>query len=235
MLLLLRISNSIKLIILLSLGVFITNQGIAQHGNVWALGYKRGLDFNNNQISIIKTSIVQDTFYFNTEPALASVSYSDCNGSLLVYGSHMQLWNKLHKPMKGAFFPISMQLGLLLLPKPNSSRYLYFFYHSGDGLCSKQKLNYAIIDLLGDNGLGEVIVKDKFLGDGNSSSMSYVKHANNKFLWIVQGATYNITKCYLLTDTGIVTSPVINNNVYTYNHCRASYSSNYNEPTGTFP
>lgn len=223
----------------LCLNVLVQHSGIAQHGNIWALGYKKGINFNTNPITLIATSIVKDTAYVNqfgnSLTTSESVSYSDCEGQLLVYGSSRQLWNKYHKPIKNGYFIDSKELGLLLIPLPKSQRYLYFFYHvfSG-GACNNRYLKCALIDLYGDNGAGEVIFKDKIVGVGGGSNITYAKHSNNTDLWIVHGETDLITNCYLLSDTGLNINPVVNQ-VYSDNYCLNTYTSNYHNNKGAIP
>lgn len=229
----------LHLLLFLCLNVLIQHSGIAQHGNVWALGYKRGLNFNTKPVTLINTSIVQDTAkvdqFGNSYATTESVSYSDCKGDLLVYGSCKQLWNKYHKPMKNAYFENAKTLGLLLVPIPKSQRYLIFFYHVFSGsACSNRYLKYALIDLDGDNGAGEVIFKDRVVGTGGGSNITYAKHANNSDLWILHGESDLITSCYLLSDTGLNINP-IKNQVYSENYCISTYSSNYHNYNGDNP
>lgn len=234
------ISNfKLQVLLCLCLNVLIQHSGIAQHGNIWALGYKRGINFNVNPISLIKTSIVKDTAFVdqngNSLTTSESVSYSDCKGQLMVYGSSRQLWNKNHKPMKNGYIADSKELGLLLVPMPKSQRYLYFFYHvfSG-GACNNRYLKCALIDLYGDNGAGEVIYKNRIVGSGGGSNITYAKHANNTDLWILHGENDLITNCYLLSDTGLNIIPVVNQ-VYSDNYCLNTFTSNYHNNKGATP
>ena len=98
-----NISAGLKALMLLVFGWLFVSQGLAQHGNVWALGYKRGIDFNVNPPVLIKTAIVRDTASItitgNPDGTFVSVSYSDCKGQLLVYGSPRQLWNRYNRTM----------------------------------------------------------------------------------------------------------------------------------------
>lgn len=210
---------------LLVLGWLFASQGLAQHGNVWALGYKRGIDFNVNPPRLIRTGIMDDTTSWNE--AVTSVSYSDCEGKLLVYGSSRQLWNKNHKTLKNGFFGLANKLtSCLLLPKPENPRFLYFLYHESGRNCREEELKFAIIDLNGDNGLGEVVVKDQFLDIGNGH-LTYARHSNGRDIWIINGSTENSINCFLLSDTGISRTKVANS-AFVNVSCPTVYQSNYN-------
>lgn len=201
---------------------------IAQHNNNWAFGAKSGLSFITNPPSLITTSIGQDTTggYTNT-----SSSYSDCNGNLIVYGHRSQLWNKNHKPMFNGKFGLggSNYQFSPIIPKPNSNRYLYFFYkdYYSTNNNYNSKLFYAIIDMSLDNGLGGVIMKDKLLDSSDagaiSNNITYTIHENKRDIWLIYATSSKIVKSFLLTDTGIIHQPVVSNNIFSFDRSEAWY------------
>lgn len=205
--------------IYLCIQLLFINNLFAQHNNNWAFGEKSGLTFNTNPTSLISTSIGQDTFGGET---LTSSSYSDCDGKLIVYGHRSQLWNKNHKPMLNGTFGLpgsSIQFSPII-PKPNSNRYLYFFYKDFYSNENKSKLFYAIIDMSLDNGLGEVIIKDKLLDSSDAcninNNFTYTFHQNKRDIWVICSNSSKIAKSFLLTDTGIIHQPIINNNICSF-------------------
>ncbi|MDI1235087.1 MAG: PKD domain-containing protein [bacterium] len=209
-----------KLIILILL-IFILFQLKAQHGDNWALGLFSGIRFTKDGVTKIKTKISLDTTSSSLEPTPRSVSFSDCNSQLLIYGGTAQLWNKHHYTLKNGFFN-GNQIGnfaqfysTLLVPLPNSSRYLYYFNHAAGGPnpTVNDSFMYNIIDLNQDNGNG-ILIKKNTLNLHKSNNLTYTMHANARDIWILQGYDDRTLYAYLLTDTGLITTPIVSNNIY---------------------
>ncbi|MES2616314.1 MAG: gliding motility-associated C-terminal domain-containing protein [Bacteroidota bacterium] len=207
-----------KIILIFCLHVFIL-QG--QHNNNWALGWHSGITFNTVPPSTIKTAIANDTDQLSSA-AFNCASYSDCNGNLIIYGNGNYLWNKNNKLLKnGAFDKYGYDNSLYmaaLIPMAGNTRYIYFFYQRGCNqvVCSNsQKTYYAIIDLWGDNGLGEVTKKDIVLDSGaGNNCLAYTFHQNKNDIWLVHGVNNTTAHAYLIKDTGIIPSPVISSGVF---------------------
>jgi gliding motility-associated-like protein len=214
--------------LLLCLAVLCAQPSKAQHGNTWAVGYKKGINFNTQPISIISTALVKDTT--TNSMTGTSVSYCDCDGNLQLYGSGNQFWNKYHRPMKNGLLNGNSYgpLGMSLVPMPGNPRYMYFFsnYYSRRNY-SNIDLKYALIDLNGDAGAGEVLFKDSFIGTGIKANLNTCKHVNGKDVWILQGYIPNTLKAYLLTDTGINRTPVLSKNIYMFSSMELNSNSAY--------
>lgn len=206
----------------------------SQQNNNWAFGLNEGISFNKNHPSLINTSICRDTNNKNIA-ANQCISFSNCQGNLVVYGSGSQLWNKNHKPMKnGSFKEISSYYKSLILPQPKNDRYLFYIYQWASGVssgCVNTKLMYAVIDLYSDGGNGKVIFKDQLLDTGygyygsGSNNLTYALHSNTKDIWIIYGKNSNQAISFLLTDTGLIRQAILSNNVYSGNNCEKYISS----------
>jgi hypothetical protein len=210
----------------------------AQHNNNWAIGFKSGITFNTNPPSLIETALASDTS--SSSHARISSSYSNCNGELIVYGSGQQLWNRLNKPLKNGsidYGQAAYHYTSPIIPMPGSSRFLYYFYHTSNGVggVDNAKFKFSIIDLNGDQGLGEVILKDQFLDSSldpfayGGNNLTYTYHSNKKDIWILFASSVTSVKAFLLTDTGLVKTPFLSKNIYSGNHStqiKAGQSSN---------
>jgi len=78
---------------------------------------------------------------------------------------------------------------VLILQKPGNEN-LYYVFIVGEGLDSnwgKLGLWYNIVDINGDNGLGEVIEKDVFITTvwDAEQKLTAVKHENKEDIWII--------------------------------------------------
>ncbi len=231
-------------------GLLVCGSVLGQHNNNWALGFKTGITFNTSPPSIIQTGIIADTNSHGE--ARVSSSYSNCKGELIVYSSGRQLWNKKHLPLKnGAFYKhdkvpnygSSSIFSSPIIRMPGSDRYLYYFYvipppdDCGKWLsaecleCGKMSLQYAVIDLQGDNGLGEVVIRNRVLdknmnaGIGTAGgNITFAYHSNKRDIWMIQGPGSTIAKAYLLTDTGVRINPVVSFNVFSGNFCEVAHN-----------
>lgn len=215
---------------------------VAQHNNNWAIGLMKGVSFNENTLKIIKTKVTHDDTLSNyiqdlTKSANSTCSYSNCNGELIVYGGGKYLWNKNNKPLKNAVFNTDGYYIQPLLMHPNNTRFLYYFYKYsiGNSPCYDHRLAYAIIDLNGDNGLGEVIKKDIILDSTSNpygalnNNIAFTFHKNEKDIWLIYGSSHTTAKSYLLTDSGFIHKAVVSSNIKSgsYNGCSGNIDSKY--------
>lgn len=154
----------------------------------------------------------------------------DSAGKLLFYSNGCYIANATHQVMvngdsigKGKLETSfcntggnPMIQGMIALPKPGSDHLYYLFYTDIDDPyfmqpffpLAPETLYYSVIDMTMENGLGEVIEKNKtILQDTFALSMMQANiHANGKDWWIVMPKSNS--NCYwtlLLTNNGIDT------------------------------
>lgn len=193
---------------------------LAQHGNNWPIGINSGISFTKKGIEKIETKIEEDTSNTASTWASRSVSFSDCVGNLILYGSSYDIWNRYGFVIEGGhwrdrykynnlhFYPI------LLVPQPNSARYFYYFSQFETG--ASDSLFYNIIDIEANNGNGRVL-SNHFLSDHVTNNLTFALHANGQDLWILQAYDDKTLHTYLLTDTGINKTPIVSKNIFTGN------------------
>ncbi|MDQ1266943.1 MAG: hypothetical protein QG635_2096, partial [Bacteroidota bacterium] len=187
--------------------------------NNWYFGYYAGLRFCD---TCSKPLAVNDGVLYSPE---GCASISDSSGNLLFYTDGMTVYNKNHQVMKNGSDLLGNNKSTqssLILPKPNNKNIYYLFTISRRDFY--QGLNYSIVDISKDNGAGEVIEKNIRLFDSASDKITAVKHKNNLYYWIfaieygkdnnwpLPDSTSYLNKnflSFLLTDTGVVSKPVI--------------------------
>lgn len=142
-------------------------------------------------------------------------SVSDLNGNLLFYTEGLHVWNRNHQQMpngSGLLSHVSTNTGCIITPDPgNASRYYIFTADAWENNFANG-LQYSIVDMTLDNGLGDVISTSK-----NIPVMTYVAervsavyHSNGRDVWVVvSSVTGNTLYSYLLTAAGLSSTPVI--------------------------
>jgi gliding motility-associated-like protein len=199
------------LIILISLCSIQTSAQKSAH--TWYFGKKAGIDFNSNPPVKL------------TNSALQTIEGTSCfsdptTGAILFYTNGDSIWNKNHQPMPNGFGlggHYSTTQSAVIIPDPgNNNRYYVFTVYAqanlyGPFCCGSGGLNYNIVDMNADNGLGDVIVKNQPLLSPTAEKLCAVQHCNGQDYWVVthEWGT-NKFYAYQVTPTGI-NSPVISN------------------------
>ncbi len=147
-----------------------------------------------------------------------SASISDGNGNLLFFTNGLKVWNKgiyvmqNGDSLKGNNFATQSSL---IVPHPGNSKQYYLFTVDmyipnffTDGI------NYSIIDMT-NVGYGEIISKNNLLLTENTQKITGVLHDNGNEYWVVTHGfgpnKGNSFYAYLVSDTGLVTTPVVSN------------------------
>ncbi|MBL0340418.1 MAG: T9SS type A sorting domain-containing protein [Bacteroidetes bacterium] len=192
---------------------------VAQNrNNIWCFGDSAGIDFNNTTNPIpISTSLV-------TRGSCASIA--DTSGNLLLYCSTRSgwpgdysgfIWNRVNDLMLGgdSIGGEGWYHEMVIVPDPaDDSLFLVF----SNGVTTAYGLMYSIVDMRGDNGLGEVIQKNISLLSGLLvDCVTAIKHGNGRDWWVmvrespVGQPTYNNTwLLFLISPSGINPIPVQN-------------------------
>ncbi|MEO6539646.1 MAG: PKD domain-containing protein, partial [Ferruginibacter sp.] len=100
---------------------------------------------------------------------------------------------------------------VVIVPLPGSDS-IYYVFATGAANEESQKFSYSIVNMKGDGGLGEVDpnYRNVIIEEPIFEKLAAIKHCNNKDVWIVirkwDSDEYH---SYLLTATGLNTTPVI--------------------------
>lgn len=192
---------------------------------IWGLGY--GIKYTDPNGITIGGML----FDFNSSPPVLShhdfilkdplSTISDAAGNLVAYTDGCDIANRVHAMMlngdslsPGYVYnnfcnaaPYPHPQGALFLPRPGSdSQYYLAHFQADDWTWESRYLLSTLIDAGGDNGLGEVLEKNKVvLEDFDLSEyLCAVRHANGRDWWIVAPRRRsNVYQRCLLTPEGL--------------------------------
>jgi hypothetical protein len=173
------------------------------------------LDFNTSPVCTSLTPSSQIIF-------VTSASICNSKGELLSYSNGFQVSDKSHNIMQhgdsinpGTFFSSSIGNtipgGAIMLPCPGDSSLVYLVHQKYEPDTSYTLiipgLYYSLIDLKLNNGLGDVVTKERnipILLDTLDISISAVRHANGRDWWIlVAEFPTSVIHKFLLDPRGI--------------------------------
>jgi len=168
-------------------------------GNIWYFGKGYGLDFNDGVPKLLKDGAL------NTFEGVASIS--DYKGNLLFYTDGQKVWNSKHEIMPngdGLMGDSSATQSAVIVPKPRS-RTTYFIFtidaaenEFGNGL------RYSEVNMLADNGYGEIKYKNKLLTAPTCEKITATVHENQKDFWVITHE-WNTDRflAFLITEKGV--------------------------------
>ena len=177
-----------------------------KEANIWYFGKNAGVNFNNNPPTPITNSMVHTLE--------GSASICDEKGNLLLYTDGINVWNKNHSIMPNGYGlngHLSSSQSSMVVKKPNSDSLYYIF--TTDAIAGIEGFCYSIVDISLQNGLGDINnSKNISLISPSDEKITAVKHKNGIDFWIITHIyASNTFYCYLLTEDGLQTTPVINN------------------------
>ncbi len=194
---------------------------------VWPLGY--GPEFHP-PTGIDQGGILMN---FNDDPPSLSLhsfisrsqnaSICDTSGNIFAYTEGCNIYNRNHVIMlngdslnPGKVFNLfcssypsyPLYQGFLFLPQPgNSDKFYLFHLRDDDELWNPMDLMYSIVDAKGDNGKGEVIIKNKVVFSDSiwlGNYISATRHGNGRDWWIATPQRYSPgLHVSLLTHEGV--------------------------------
>jgi hypothetical protein len=190
--------------------------------HTWLLGYgnwtnKGRINFNNTNYQLLSEQ--RQMRFLCTQGNI-----SDNNGNFLMSSNGLWIANANNNLMLNGdslnpnsftsdYFPDGLPLpnGNLILPWPDDTTKYILFHQTGNydpnyNLVSRE-LYYSVIDILGDNGNGEVILKNQIIiQDSLGWGLGACKHANGRDWWIVAlKDSMDMVYKILLTPNGIDT------------------------------
>lgn len=171
----------------------------------WFFGERVGLTINQDDQVLIPN--VQ--LYYSE----GASSISDCTGSLLFYTDGQDVWNRNQQKMpngQGLAGHYSSTQGSIIIPLPASCSLYYIFTLDGKEHYLANGLQYSIVDMEADNGLGDVITKNVPVYTPSSEKMTAVRHTDGQSVWIITHEMQTSGfRAYLLTPSGLNPTPVI--------------------------
>ncbi len=179
----------------------ITAQNETAH---WFFGENAGLNFNSG--------------FPNVEPNGQILTTEGCStisskqGQLLFYSDGITVWNRNHQVMQngtGLKGDDSSTQSAIIIPQPGSSSIYYIF--TVDARAGTDGLQYSIIDITLDGGLGAVTsTKNVLLSTPTTEKITAVESADGESIWVISHRWGNDQFiAYLVSDTGLNTTPVV--------------------------
>jgi hypothetical protein len=211
---------------------------IGQKDNLWLLGYASfgGPPFGNMNMLFSQNNLDSINFYYrNMNFEFTNASICDSSGNLLFYTNGVYIANAQDDTMLNGsglnpswyttqFYYVGLRImqGNIIIPRPGSDSLFYLLHESIDfpGWVNYRPgfLYKTIVDIKGDNGLGEVISKNDIIIQDTLTlgALTVCRHANGRDWWLllpVYGSevTYN---SYLITPDTIV---LVQSQVYPIN------------------
>lgn len=141
-----------------------------------------------------------------------SASISDEDGNLLFFTDGSTVWNQNQLVMPNGTGltgdPTSTQ-SALIIKKPESDNIYYLFTIDDNG--GPDGFRYSEVDMTLDGGLGDINEnKNLLIENSTAEKLTAVLHQNETDIWVlIQKAGSNDYYSYLVTASGIDTSPVI--------------------------
>ncbi len=170
--------------------------------NIWYFGSFAGITFNTNPPTGLTDGVL------NTSEGSATISDED--GNLLFYTDGATVYDR-----NGTIMINGNNLGGnstttqsgIIVPYPDSSNLYYVFSLSWQGRVGG--LQYAIVDIDLNGGLGEVTIKNQYLQIQSSEKITAVFHENETDIWVVtHGFDNNRFLTYSITTNGINIVPI---------------------------
>jgi hypothetical protein len=175
-----------------------------KRANIWYFGQNAGIDFNTNPPAALTDGKI------NTWEGCSSIC--DTSGNILFYTDGQTVWNKNHDTMENGFnlmgHQSSTQSAIILHHVENDS--LYYIITTPQAFNYSIGMRICVVNIYSNNGLGQVISKNKLLFYNSSEKTNAIYHSNNKDIWIV-GHEFNTSNFYffLLSKDGLNRCPII--------------------------
>lgn len=164
--------------------------------NIWYFGDQAGLDFSSGEPQLLVNSAMR------AEAGCAVIS--DEKGKLQFYTNGKDVWNYNHQKLtdlSGLNGSQILNQNSMIVPLPGSDHIYYLF--TVNASYDSVGLNYTVIDMEKNNGLGEITTRNKFMVKGMVEKITAAEHCNGEDLWIITHDHQNTFFSFLLTDTGI--------------------------------
>ena len=181
----------------------------AKQTDTWYFGLLASVRFEDGKA--IGSPVPYDGETDNMETLENCVNVSDAGGNFIFYSNSEYVYNKNLRVMPngtGLSGSMSATQSAAVQNPANPNRYYLFLL---DELCGAKGFTYSEIDMTLDGGLGDVVTatKNTFIKGSVGEKITTVRHANGNDTWvIVHGCGSNEFYAYLVSNTGITTTPV---------------------------
>jgi gliding motility-associated-like protein len=172
-----------------------------EEASFWYFGDYAGLDFSNSVPVVLSNS--------GMFAEAGCTSISNKNGMLQFYTNGGEVWNKDNQLMPNGTGLNGSQVlnqNSLVVPVPGSD-YIYYLF-TINAKFDSVGLNYSIVDMQLNGGLGDVQVKNKFLYKGLIEKLTGARHCNGEDIWVVSHNRLDGYFSFLLSADSLAKTPV---------------------------
>ena len=172
----------------------------------WYFGIHAGLDFSSG----VPVVLINGQTNNNSTNIEGCATICDSAGQLLFYTDGETVYNRTHAVMPNGTAiggGQSSSQSAVILPKPGDpSR--YYIFTTDDFIHNLQNgLNYTIIDMCLDGGLGDAVpgFKNVHVMDTASEKLAVCRHSNGTDYWVISQKHFtNIFYAYQVSASGII-------------------------------
>lgn len=175
--------------------------------NRWYFGYGCGMNFNNTPPTIISPNPM------STDDNTATIC--DAGGNLLFYANGLSAYDRNNNIMPNGNGLSGNSTGgqtATIVQKPGNNNQYYLF--TVDAMAGPNGIKYSVVDMTLNGGLGNIIATQKniTLLSPATERIVPIRHSNGVDIWIlIHEWNSNAFRAYLLTASGISTTPVVTN------------------------
>lgn len=216
-----------RILLVATLLIFKTSAFAQKEAAIWYFGNYAGLDFNSG------SPVALTNGKLNTVEGCTTIS--DKNGNLLFYTDGSIVYDKSHQVMPNGYGLLghnSSTQSAIIVPHPNNQNLYYIFTvdqpnpkNVDDNLLNNEDppnngLNYSLVDLRLNNGLGDISVKEKNIhlitynpGDSEdvkfkcSEKITAVQHGDGISFWVITHFK-NTFYSFKISTSGVDRKPI---------------------------
>lgn len=216
-----------RLLLVFTVLIFTTSAFAQKEAAIWYFGNYAGLDFNSG------SPIALTNGKLNTAEGCTTIS--DKNGNLLFYTDGSIVYDKSHQVMPNGYGLLghnSSTQSAIIVPHPSNLNLYYIFTvdqpnpkNVDDNLLNDEDppnngLNYTLVDLRLNNGLGDISVKEKNIhlitynpGDSEeikfkcSEKITAVQHGDGTSFWVITHFK-NTFYSFKISTSGVDKKPI---------------------------
>ena len=171
--------------------------------NIWYFGKGAGIDFNEEKDKDPPPRSIAKPHPMDAPEGTSTIS--DANGDVLFYAHGDIVWNRENKPMPNGT-EIGGEVGatqsVTIIPIPDDKTRYYLFTTQEVYGSNTFELKYSMVDMKGDKGLGDVVLKDTVLFTRSTEKLAAFK--GGKGFWLLAHEYgSNSFRTYPVTKDGI--------------------------------
>lgn len=182
----------------------------SQQNNQWYFGKRAAMDFNQSPPRIITNSAM--------EASEGSASICDNTGKLLFYTNGVTVYNRNNAVMlngDGLLGNISSVQSSVIVPVPGNTNRYYIFTSDAIENDFINGYRYSVVEMTGDGGRGEVVIKNVPLVSPGTERMTAARHADGTSVWVITNdKNSNTFRAWLVGCSGVSPTAVVSNSGY---------------------